>query len=63
LTLRRGVDGTRPSAESEVGRWPVPVPSSTWFREDGAPPAEETHFDVVAVNGRLTRRLILRGTG
>ncbi|MEV4100356.1 cobalamin-independent methionine synthase II family protein [Nonomuraea sp. NPDC049649] len=42
--------------ESLGGVVPAPPPSSAWFREDGEAPPEETAFEMVAANAKLTQK-------
>jgi 5-methyltetrahydropteroyltriglutamate--homocysteine methyltransferase len=42
--------------ESIGGVVPVQRTGVDWYRGDGSPPPEETDFDVVAANGRVTQR-------
>ncbi|MGI5282293.1 hypothetical protein ACQEVF_03070 [Nonomuraea polychroma] len=42
--------------ESLGGVVPVEAPTSAWFRDDGMPPPEETAFQMVAANAKLTQR-------
>ncbi|MGN9841015.1 5-methyltetrahydropteroyltriglutamate--homocysteine S-methyltransferase [Nonomuraea sp. H19] len=46
--------------ESLGGVVPVPVPSSAWYRDDGTmPPPEETAFQMVAAQDKLTQKRAL----
>ncbi|GAA3254580.1 cobalamin-independent methionine synthase II family protein [Nonomuraea helvata] len=42
--------------ESLGGVEPVPVPNSTWFRDGGEVPPEETAFEMVVASGKLTQK-------
>jgi 5-methyltetrahydropteroyltriglutamate--homocysteine methyltransferase len=42
--------------ESIAGVVPVQRARVDWYRRDGSPPTEETDFDVVAANARVTQR-------
>jgi 5-methyltetrahydropteroyltriglutamate--homocysteine methyltransferase len=42
--------------ESIGGVTPVILPPAKWYRPDGEPPREETDFDMVAANAKLTQK-------
>ncbi|TMR25186.1 methionine synthase [Nonomuraea turkmeniaca] len=42
--------------ESLGGVVPVAAPNSMWFRDDGMPPPEETAFQMVAANDKVTQK-------